>query len=221
MSNVEKPYVIVAACDYSETAELALEQAIEIGASRSSAELHVVNVVSLVPPAVFLDLPVYVGPRGIPITEARADLARHVEKTIERVRDARGWHADVPSPRVVAHVRVGIPAEEIAQLCADVEADLAMLGTHGRRGVARILLGSVAEGVVRLAPCPVLVVRPKKILVGPAIEPACPECVETRRSTNGQSLWCAQHSERHGQRHTYHQGDRVSSDAGLPLVFHT
>ncbi len=111
------------------------------------------------------------------------------------------------------------PAYQIAQLAADVEADLVVVGTHGRRGVSRFLLGSVAEMTTRLAPCPVLVVRSKAIPVPvPSIEPPCPRCLETRRATDGQEFWCEQHRERHGRRHTYHQTDRVSADANLPLV---
>jgi hypothetical protein len=103
----------------------------------------------------------------------------------------------------------------------DVEADLVVVGTHGRRGLTRLMLGSVAEGTVRLAPCPVLVVRPKAVPAAvPTIQPPCPRCVEARTASGGKQFWCEQHSERHGQRHTYHQGDRVSADGGMPLVFH-
>jgi hypothetical protein len=107
----------------------------------------------------------------------------------------------------------------VAQLAADLEADLVVVGTHGRRALARMLLGSVAELTVRLAPCPVLVVRPKASPAPlPAIEPPCPRCVEARAQTSGKEYWCEQHRERHGQRHTYHQGDRVGADTNLPLI---
>jgi nucleotide-binding universal stress UspA family protein len=56
-------------------------------------------------------------------------------------------------------LREGAPHEEIAALSTDERADLVVLGTHGRGGVNRALLGSVADRVVRLAPCPVLTVR--------------------------------------------------------------
>jgi nucleotide-binding universal stress UspA family protein len=125
-----------------------------------------------------------------------------------------------PFSRVVAHVRFDAIADEIAQLAADLEADLVVVGTHGRRGLSRVLLGSSAEATVRLAPCPVLVVRPKSLPdPGPAIEPPCPLCVEARRESHGSEMWCQQHRERHGQRHTYHQGDRVGSDREMPLLF--
>ena len=60
-----------------------------------------------------------------------------------------------------AEVRIGSPAAEIIAAAADLHADLVCVSTHGRGGLARVLLGSVAEHVVREAPCPVLTVRPK------------------------------------------------------------
>jgi universal stress protein A len=57
-------------------------------------------------------------------------------------------------------VRVGSPAGEIVATANDLKADLVCIGTHGRGGIAHFLLGSVAEKVVRQAPCPVLTIRP-------------------------------------------------------------
>jgi nucleotide-binding universal stress UspA family protein len=56
-------------------------------------------------------------------------------------------------------MRDGVPHEEIAALAIDERADLVVLATHGRGGVNRALLGSVADRVIRTAPCPVLSVR--------------------------------------------------------------
>jgi nucleotide-binding universal stress UspA family protein len=56
-------------------------------------------------------------------------------------------------------VRMGAPAAEIVAAAGDLKADLICLGTHGRGGLAHLLLGSVAEKVIRHAPCPVLTVR--------------------------------------------------------------
>jgi len=121
--------------------------------------------------------------------------------------------------RVVSHLRSNAAGREIAQLAVDLEADLVVVGTHGRTGLARILLGSVAHAVVTQAPCPVLVVRPKQASLVPGIEPPCPRCLETRRLTGGTQLWCDQHRAHHGQRHTYHQEDRVGQETNFPLVF--
>jgi nucleotide-binding universal stress UspA family protein len=54
---------------------------------------------------------------------------------------------------------IGFPAEDIVRLATEVQADLIVVGTHGRRGLSHLLLGSVAERVIRTAPCPVLTVR--------------------------------------------------------------
>ncbi len=56
--------------------------------------------------------------------------------------------------------RHGAPDHVIADIVRENDADLIVMGTHGRTGVSRVLLGSVAEHVVRLAPCPVLTVGP-------------------------------------------------------------
>ena len=58
--------------------------------------------------------------------------------------------------------RIGTPAEEIVRYADARDVDLIIMGTHGRSGVAHLLLGSVAEQVVRTAPCPVLLVRHPK-----------------------------------------------------------
>jgi nucleotide-binding universal stress UspA family protein len=60
---------------------------------------------------------------------------------------------------VTSQVCSGQPAAIIAQVAADRAVDLIVLGTHGRHGVAHLILGSVAEHIVRTAPCPVLTVR--------------------------------------------------------------
>ena len=54
---------------------------------------------------------------------------------------------------------MGNPAGEIVRIAAEVGAEMIVLGTHGRTGMSRLLMGSVAEAVVRRAPCPVLVYR--------------------------------------------------------------
>ncbi len=56
----------------------------------------------------------------------------------------------------------GVPSVEIIRTAKEIGADLIVLGTHGRRGLSHVVMGSVAERVVREAPCPVFVVREKK-----------------------------------------------------------
>lgn len=59
------------------------------------------------------------------------------------------------------HVRIGKAAAQVLALAAEIGADHILLGSHGKTGVERLLLGSVSEHVVREARCPVTVVRPK------------------------------------------------------------
>jgi len=64
---------------------------------------------------------------------------------------------------VSGKVLVGYPAEEIINLAEDENADLIIMGTHGRKGIDRILFGSVAEKIVKNAKCPVLTIRPELV----------------------------------------------------------
>jgi nucleotide-binding universal stress UspA family protein len=64
-----------------------------------------------------------------------------------------------PNVKYEHHLVVGDPAREIVRLAADEDADLIVIGTHGRSGLTRLLMGSVAEEVVRRAECPVLTVK--------------------------------------------------------------
>lgn len=63
------------------------------------------------------------------------------------------------SPAALEFIHVGKPAHEIVRTAKSWPADLIVIGSHGRHGIKRALLGSVAEEVMRHAPCPVLVVR--------------------------------------------------------------
>lgn len=62
---------------------------------------------------------------------------------------------------VATHLTSGMPFREIIDLAERENADLIVIGTHGRTGFDHLITGSVAEKVARLAPCPVLLVRPK------------------------------------------------------------
>jgi nucleotide-binding universal stress UspA family protein len=72
--------------------------------------------------------------------------------------------------RVATQIGEGDPAREILRVAADTDADLIVMGTHGRTGLRRLLMGSVAEQVLRRAPCPVLTVKGAPLGVAPAEE---------------------------------------------------
>ncbi|HEU5074067.1 MAG TPA: universal stress protein, partial [Polyangiaceae bacterium] len=211
-ANVQ-PYVIVVGVDYSETSALALEKAFELAAEKGLAEVHAVNIVRNYGEFVELE-----GATPTPYRLSMADAQKRLHEHVTDRVDDFGERTGKKFSRCVSHIRLEFAAEEIAQLAADVHADIVVVGTHGRRGLRRLFLGSVAEGVVRLAQCPVLVVRPKgESGTVPQIEPPCPRCVETRAATNGEVMWCEQHRERHGQRHTYHYESRVAKGTNFPL----
>jgi nucleotide-binding universal stress UspA family protein len=213
MANTNQPTVVVVGVDYSETGDLAFERAVRLCDADPQGILHVVNVGYMVVGAGIEHALIQDPDKQS--TEVAARLTSYLERKAGEVQ-ARGGKL----PKIVAHIRWDAPGEEIAQLAADLEADLVVVGSHGRRGFSRVLMGSVAEVVVRLAPCPVFVVRPKGVTKVPAIDPPCPDCLRTRVATAGANCWCEQHSERHGQRHTYYSPDRISADGSLPLLFH-
>lgn len=215
MPNPNKAYSIVVGVDYSETGELAFTRALEIAAQHSRAELHVVHV--LTSDLAFASELEFSSSSALETAGQR--LADYVDKKILAFRAAAPRDAALDHLRVVPHLRAAVPAYEVAQVAANLEADLVVVGTHGRRALARMVLGSVAELTVRLSPCPVLVVRPKASPARiPSIEPPCPRCLDERVASGGRELWCEQHRERHGQRHTYHQGDGAGAETNMPLV---
>jgi nucleotide-binding universal stress UspA family protein len=94
-----------------------------------------------------------------------------VTAELQRIYDEEHrWATEMLAARVAAAqsrglrarslLRRGVPHEEIVAACAAESPDILAMGTHGRSGLDRLLMGSVAERVVRTAPCPVLTVRP-------------------------------------------------------------
>lgn len=214
----KKPYIIVVGVDYSEVSDLALERAFELASLQPNGEVHAVSVIRTQGDSAFLEA--HDGLTVISMHEAAERVRDYVQQKFDHFVRQPGGNAGALCKRVVTHLRFESPAMEIAQLASDLEAELVVVGTHGYRGVRRLLLGSVAEATVRLSPTAVLVVRPKHIASEnfPQIEPPCPRCVEARRASGGKQLWCEQHLERHGRRHTYHYLDRnTASHENMPI----
>jgi nucleotide-binding universal stress UspA family protein len=136
--------------DFSENVQAAQKYACAL-AEQFHAELHLLHV--MVDPAIVIPEPGTFFP--IPDTFL-AELKERTEKALDGALDAT-WCAGKTVQRVI---RRGTPFVEIVRYAKDVDADLIVIGTHGRGGLAHVLLGSVAEKVVRKAPCPVLTVRP-------------------------------------------------------------
>jgi nucleotide-binding universal stress UspA family protein len=218
MTETTKPYLILAGIDYSPTSELALEGALELAMARAHAELHVVHVTPVFEIPETGDGVANLGMDALIDQQALRTLRTYVSVSVAAFEKKRNASAGLQL-RVVCHLRAHAPAHEIAQLAADLKVDLVVVGMHGRGAFTRFFLGSVAESVTRLAPCPVLVFRPKGIPQEyPRIEPPCPICIEARQASAGAEYWCEQHRERHGQRHVYYQVDRPSGHTNLPLV---
>jgi len=144
--------VVLVALDSSIAAHEVLRAAANLAASATGGELHLVHVVEDLPaPAVLVPVPIGM---GVSATEQMASARQYAE---ELAGEARARF----SGRVSTHVSAGTAWKEILEVAGEVQADLLVVGTHGRGGVKRLLLGSVAEAVVRRACCPVLVVREK------------------------------------------------------------
>jgi nucleotide-binding universal stress UspA family protein len=207
------PYVIVVGIDFSDASRLTLREGLKTGLQRGGGEVHVVHVDSNI--AEGTPHRPSAAPSALdPMQQLHVLVVEEVAAFRTILRPFVG-----ATMRVVLHVRTNAPGKEIAQLAADLEADLVVVGTHGRTGLTRVLLGSVAHEVVSLSPCPVLVVRAKNTSYVPDIEPPCPRCVEARKESGGRELWCDQHRAHHGRRHTYYQDDRVGQETNFPLVF--
>jgi len=96
----------------------------------------------------------FAGDTGIAQGELRARAKQGSKTLLTGYRDRLSLH-----PSTLEFVEPGPPAATIARAAKEWPADLIVIGSHGRSGMRRALLGSVAEGVMRNAPCPVLVVR--------------------------------------------------------------
>jgi universal stress protein A len=115
-------------------------------AQKNRATLYLLHVART--PGPDMDAPVAIGPHPHWEVEAQQQL----EEIARQRLDATLAYEIV--------VRGGIPESEITRMASELGIDLIVMATHGRSGLAHFILGSVAEAVIREAPCPVLTVRP-------------------------------------------------------------
>ena len=148
MSDIKR---ILVPTDFSEPADAALAYALDL-ARMFGAAVSLVHVFDdPIDQTLFTEQYIPVPP------DLRDELLRTARKRLEdRVLRAAG--SDISFA-----ILVGPTAQGIVNGARDQEADLIVMGTHGRRGAAHLLLGSVAEQVIRTAPCPVLTVRTSAI----------------------------------------------------------
>jgi nucleotide-binding universal stress UspA family protein len=144
---------ILCAVDFSTPSHAALEEAASLAAF-TEATLVLVHVYALPPPAALsADMLAWTP------ADADAEVLRALEPKMAELQVEA--EAIAGKGRVETRLLVGDAASEIARLAGDGRYDLVVIGTHGRTGVKRLVLGSVAEHVVRSAPVSVLVIRAK------------------------------------------------------------
>jgi nucleotide-binding universal stress UspA family protein len=138
---------VVVGTDYSPLGDLAVTRALEHAAA--GAHVHVMHA---------WQLPTQSAPEtAAVVAELRGALAEETQRLgVERLR---GWRGARPDVVLVAETSEAPAQEALIERAEALGADLIAVGSHGRRGVRRLLLGSVAESVVRHAPCSVLVAR--------------------------------------------------------------
>lgn len=143
---------ILVPTDFSEDSKLALSYAVEL-AQKFSAEIIVVHVDQPLAPVMVSELNpgLDVSTMNRIAEEQRLLALRELDQTSARLRES-----GVKSRGLM---RVGAPFLEILNAAQSENADLIVMGTHGRTGLAHVLIGSVAERVVNKAPCPVLTIR--------------------------------------------------------------
>ena len=142
------PKHILVPTDLSDAAEEALDYACELAAA-FGATVHLIHVIG-VPTLGVPEL-------GVALTSTVIDsMVRDNQIALEQLAERKRSLATFGQ----VLLRTGDARDVINQTAKEVGADLIVMGTHGRRGVTRALLGSVAETVVRTAPCPVLTIRP-------------------------------------------------------------
>ncbi len=146
---------IVVPVDYSDHARATLEYAAML-AARFGASIEIVHV---------WDRPSYVpdtmvvGKAG----EPHKSLVDMIRENAEHEMDEFLKRAKLPADVTVSHhLEAGEPASTIIKVLEERGGDLVVMGTHGRTGVKHLLLGSVAEKLVRLSPIPVLTIPPEE-----------------------------------------------------------
>ena len=138
---------LLCATDFSQQALRALEAALEVASEK--AHLTLLHVYP--PPGLLL-------PEGFVAATPQTyrELIEAIDRSLEELRTRAARTGLTITPIAVQ----GHAASEICRVAREGHHDLIVVGTHGRTGIARFMLGSVAEHVLRDAPCPVLVVRP-------------------------------------------------------------
>ena len=138
---------ILVATDFSVAAETALDNALAL-AAQLGAKVYLVHA---------YELPIVGFPDGTLI--ASAEVAGRIIASAQKDLAACVAKRRDSSVEIVPILKQADPREAVLAVAEEVSADLVVMGTHGRRGLARALIGSVAESVVRTSPVPVLTIH--------------------------------------------------------------
>jgi nucleotide-binding universal stress UspA family protein len=138
---------ILVPVDFSEHSARALEMAIDL-AKAFGAGVHLLHCYQI--------QPLSISPYGIVLPES---FDRDVREAAERRTDEWRTKVMLEGIEVEASLSSRFPSLEISETASEVGADLIVMGTRGLSGIKHVLLGSVAERTLRLAPCPVLTVK--------------------------------------------------------------
>jgi universal stress protein A len=144
---------IVCPVDFSEFTDEIIAYGVSI-AKKFDAVLHLLHVIPNL--NYFTPYESFLTPENL-VTMERSiekEIDKDFQKTIERI--------DIPVKKAI---KTGVTFVEILDYIKTENIDLVVMGTHGRSGFEHILLGSVAEKIIRRAPCPVLTVRPKAKII--------------------------------------------------------
>ncbi|MCK6468038.1 MAG: universal stress protein [Candidatus Brocadia sinica] len=139
---------ILCPVDHSECSYLALKYAISL-ALKDEAKLYLMHVIDtrLYDTEIYKFSPYKIDEVDIDMSKIREDLMKSLPEGTTDVLD------------VETIIVKGVPFHEIVNAAAEISADIIVIGTHGRTGLSHVVMGSVAEKVVRKATCPVLTVR--------------------------------------------------------------
>jgi nucleotide-binding universal stress UspA family protein len=140
-----KNNTIVVPFDFSDESTAAVETALQW--AEPTTRIHIVHVVEPTPALISLDPAMPIPPS---YDQDRHDLA---EESLAKL------YGNGKDDRIKLHCLVGDPGAEIADLAESLRANMIIMPSHGRKGLSRLLLGSVAERVLRMAQCPVLILR--------------------------------------------------------------
>ena len=144
-----KLHSVLCPTDFSDFSDNAIRYACEL-AETFGAELHLLNVLQdydAIAPGT--------GESFMPFTDWLPELRKQSQEQLAK-QPGPEWASKAHIHRTT---RVGAPVDEIVKYAKEHNIDLIVQGTHGRRGIKHMLLGSVAENIVRYASCPVLTVR--------------------------------------------------------------